>query len=301
MASVPVTDIEGRNSVLFGLLVKGVVQSDLYNALKISSRQASRLARTLEKRGLVIRKELVWKGRHSYWLKLSPKSSEQQLSAYLNTKKWGKPQPNLNFVAPDITPRTRQVVDLRLAGKTIKEIAEILGINAQTVEINLRYARDPRRYYLKAAQSRNKEDMGAQRAVPKLRQLVRERGYVISDDPSVNHHFIHAAELLERSDSLRLIRFPNKRYLLGSLANKSALYLDPSKLAEQIDDRIRREILSDFVGWRKEHFGKPPLVSHLRSGLTMILNEICRGDKILVWEVQVNLKPDMESLYRQGA
>lgn len=300
MSSVPAAEAEDRNGVILASIVEGVVQSDLFHRLSISPRVVSRLVKDLERKGLVIRKELVWKGRHSYWLKLSPRASEEALSDYLTTKRWVKPGPNLDFVAPDITARTRQVVDLRLAGKTIRQIAGALGISPKTVEIHLSFARDPRRYYRKAAQVRKREDTGAERAVPRLRQLVRERGYVISDDPMFDYHFVHAAEMLELSDGLKFIRFPDKRHILGSLAGKSVLYLDPWKLAGQIADRVRHEVLDDFEDWHKKHFGRPSNPHSHKSGLTAVLNDVCRGDKVLVSAVSENLAPSYEELRNRG-
>lgn len=82
-----------RNGVILTSLVAGVIQSDLCHRIGASSRDVSRLARSLEKHGLIIRKKVFWQGRHSYFLKLSSESSERELVDYLSTKRWGRHSP----------------------------------------------------------------------------------------------------------------------------------------------------------------------------------------------------------------
>jgi len=278
-------------------IAKGVHQSELSRILGMSSRDVSRLARTLEKKGLISRKRILEDGRYTFLLTVSEASSEQALSGHLRLRTWEPRKPNLDFIAPDITRRARQFVELRLQGRTINEIAKEFGVSHMTVETNLKFARNPRTYFLRKAQAQRKYESLAFRSAARLRTLLSERGFAISDDPSIKSQFRQAIDVLVRSEEVKSIEFPNKAYVLGTLAGKAVAYTDCQGLAREISRRISTEVLADFPKWKERHWGKPNSVLAHRSQLTMILNDVAKGDKTLVETVKNGVLPSYNTAY----
>ena len=105
--------------VYTALTQSGYPQSEFWKSLRLNSRDGSRILKRLWLNGKITRETIEFGGRKTYLIKATDKFSIQELKECL--RKTGN-KPLMNFIAPDITPRIRQAVDLRKKTERLEKL-----------------------------------------------------------------------------------------------------------------------------------------------------------------------------------
>lgn len=265
---------ESLTTVFEVLTSNGLPQAEFTKAMGLKSRDASRICRRLERDGLIVRQRFLFNGRFTFMLKATSALTLETLRQRLTRKPI---QPNMNFVAPDLTPRTKEAVTLRKKGLTSREIAAQMHIGVEAVHMYLHDARRPDQYYLrkeKAFEQRYTPDPDALSFV--LDQL-KENGYLCTTDLKGldKNKFRVVAEHLQRLDKARIATFPHQWKFFGTLADQVIVYVDSPAVAEFIYSKLEL-VLKDWKLRTKRGLGGEGYtsLSHFRSGVSSRLRDV---------------------------
>ncbi len=251
-------------------LASGITQIDFGKLLNANSNSTSKTVKRLLEHGNIKRTRRLQNGRWTYLLSLSNDSIQAQEIGQCIIRK-GKPQPKLDFVAPNLTPRIRYLVDLRLAGHTIKEISKLTNLSKVTVDNYLRYAREPERYF-HDKQKRHYPNLSP--LIDRVQKLLAKDGIIISHERNLPH-FREIAEHLNKTQEAYFTSFPAQRKYFGRLANSTIIYIDKQKAARHIAKVIQKDVFENFEAFRMHSGGTTRPVS----GFTHALNNTFPADR----------------------
>jgi len=186
-----------------------------------------------------------------------------------------------NFVAPDLSPRIREAVNLRLEGHSEEEIAQRLGISPHTVGQYLTLARHPEKYM----KYRQTKEHNISPSIDVVNKLLQKDGFVISSMSSIPH-FLEVYQHFRRTETASCMEFPYQKKFYGGLAGNRAIYSNRKKFSEFVASKLMQDVFANFVGFRIKKGGKSRSVS----GLALSLSGTFHTDKAAVHEIWQALK-----------
>lgn len=186
-----------------------------------------------------------------------------------------------NFIAPDLTPRIREAVDLRLAGHSESQIANRLGISRHTVGTYLTLARHPEKYI----KYREKKEYNISSHVDQVHKLLTRDGYVLSGESNVAH-FSELYQHFRRAETANCVEFPYQKKFYGSLAGKRAIYSNKKKFAGFLASKLMQEVFENFSGYSIKRGGRSRSVG----GFAFSLASTFHAEKAIIPEIWSALK-----------
>lgn len=245
---------ESLATVFEVLTSNGLPQAEFTRALGLTSRDASRICQRLEKDGLIVRQRSLFAGRFTFMLKATPALTFETLRQKLTRRPI---QPDMNFVAPDLTPRIKEAVSLRRKGLTVSEIAAKMRVGRGTIESYLHSARSPEWHRLqkeKALEHRSQVDSDTLSFI--IEQLIGN-GYLCTTDLKGldKDKFRMAAEFLQKQEMAKSVDFPIQWKYFGTLAGHSITYVNSTSVADFIYSQLR-PVLKDWTLRRKRGQGE---------------------------------------------
>jgi predicted transcriptional regulator len=279
---------EGIKSIFRLLMGEGIPQSELWKALGRTSRDGSRICRRLEKKGLAVRSEIDFDGRITLLVKGRPMLTLEQLVEVVGGK---PPRPHLDFKAPELTPQIQRAVAERLQDKSLKQIAQTMGVSIGTVEGYLRYARNPDSFFRERSRVRQKLWEIDLTALKFVKEIVAVEGYICSNNllGLDRGKFNRVAEHLSQDRVMGLIEFPQQRKFFGGLAGQRLLYQDKARTAEFIWSLLESNVVQDWGHVKKRGGESYESLSSFKRTMTFHLKEVVPSDVDLLGLLRVRL------------
>lgn len=207
-----------------------------------------------------------------------------------------KRKPNLNFIAPELSPTTKRIVELKLKGYTNRQICEELRLNKITVLKRLQYARDPMRYLIDKERHKDERFKVPELVISKIRSELSNKGYMFSDEIEVSTAtFRRGIAMIEELQEVRSVIFTSKA-ILGPLANKVVVYNDKHKVASKVTEKLI-DFFSTHNNFRTRKGDMVKDKLGIKSILSYVLPEIFFNDKKTLTEIKDNL--DREFFYKR--
>lgn len=262
-------------------LLSGISITEFAGIIHKPTQYASVIASRLQRRGLVsLRKDYEPRTRRGITritlTKIDISPEELHMATFPGTG-----QRDNNFIAPDLTPRIRQAVDLRLTGHSDSEIADKLGISKHTVGMYLSLARHPEKY-MKLRQSK---EYNISPGIDQVNKLLERDGYVISIASGIPH-FPEVYKHFHNTEMANCVEFPFQKKFFGSLSSSKAIYSNKKKFADFVASKLIEDVFTNFAGYRTRDGAK----SYSMRVFTHSLSGTFPSDKEVVEQIRLSLK-----------